>query len=41
MKKFHSTLLKKRGVESKATTQPFATKKTLADNSNEEETGSQ
>jgi hypothetical protein len=28
-------------VESKATIQPFATKKTMADDSNEEETGSQ
>jgi hypothetical protein len=36
----HSTLLKKRGVESKAMIQPFATKKTMADNSRKGETRS-
>jgi hypothetical protein len=41
MNKFCSTLLKKRGVESKAEIQPFATKETMAGDSNEEETGSQ
>jgi hypothetical protein len=41
MNKFPSTLLKKRGVESKMAIQPFATKKIMADNSSEEETGSQ